>query len=166
MVAVAKQFPAMQFVVFHSAWDPNHAEGPYDPGNTTIGIDSLLKALDDYGVPPNSNVWADLGTVWRVVLSEPDQAAHVLGKLMSRVGEDQVLGNRRHLVRISQPQLMAFRAFQITPQYQETYGYPELIDERKRKILGLNGARLFGLDPNATRCSARRRSHRQNQARA
>lgn len=153
MVAVSRQFPDTQFVVFHGGWDPNHAEGPYDPANSAVGIDSLLKALDDYQVPPNSNVWADLGTVWRVVLSEPDQAAHVLGKLMKRLGEDRILwGTDAIWYGSPQPQIMAFRAFQITPQFQETYGYPELTDERKRKILGLNGSELFGLDTGALRC--------------
>ena len=153
MVAVAKQFPDMQFVVFHGAWDPNHPEGPYDPANASIGINSLLRAMDDYGLAPNSNIWADLGTVWRVVLGKPDQAAHVLGKLLSRVGEDRVLwGTDAIWYGSPQPQIMAFRAFEITPQFQETYGYPELTSQRKLKVLGLNGASLFGLNAAATRC--------------
>ena len=32
------------------------------------------------------------------------------------------------------------------------YGYPELTDERKRKILGLNAAKLYGIDPDEKRC--------------
>jgi len=154
MVAVAKAFPDMQFVVFHSAWDPNRPEGPYDPANATSGVDSLLKALDDHGIAPNANVWADLASTWRVLLSEPDQAAHVLGKLLSRVGEDRVLwGTDAIWYGSPQPQIMAFRAFEITPAFQETYGYPALTEARKRKVLGLNGARLYGLDPEATRCA-------------
>ena len=154
MVAVAKAFPDMQFVVFHSAWDPNRREGPYDPANATSGVDSLLKALDDHGVAPNANVWADLGSTWRALMSEPDQAAHVLGKLLSRVGEDRVLwGTDAIWYGPPQPQIMAFRVFEITPAFQEAYGYPALTDERKRKVLGLNGARLYRLDPEATRCA-------------
>ncbi len=41
VVAVSRQFPDMQFVVYHAAWDPSQVEGPYDP-NATIGIDTLL----------------------------------------------------------------------------------------------------------------------------
>jgi hypothetical protein len=154
MVAVAKAFPDMQFVVFHSAWDPNRHEGPYDPANAPSGVDSLLKALDDHGIAPNANVWADLASTWRVLLSEPDQAAHVLGKLLSRVGEDRVLwGTDAIWYGSPQPQIMAFRAFEITAAFQEAYGYPALTDERKRKVLGLNSARLYGLDPETTRCA-------------
>ena len=52
-----------------------------------------------------------------------------------------------------QPQIMAFRAFQISAEHQERYGYPALTDEVKRKVFGLNAARLFGVDPEATRCA-------------
>jgi hypothetical protein len=48
---------------------------------------------------------------------------------------------------------MAFRAFQISAELQERHGYPALTDELKRKVLGLNAARLFGLDPLAVRCA-------------
>ena len=71
IVAVSRQFPDMQFVVFHGAWDKSHVEGPYDP-TARIGIDTFLRALDVHGVPPNSNVWVDVGTVWREVLRDPD----------------------------------------------------------------------------------------------
>jgi hypothetical protein len=47
---------------------------------------------------------------------------------------------------------MAFRAFEITDAFQEQFGYPELTLERKAKILGLNAASLFGVDPEAVRC--------------
>ena len=32
IVAVSRQFPDMQFVVFHGAWDKNHIEGAVRPG--------------------------------------------------------------------------------------------------------------------------------------
>ena len=141
MVAAAKIFPDMQFVIFHAAWDPNYREGPYDPANSAIGINSLLKALDDHGVKPNSNVWVDLGTTWRTVLTDPDQAAHVMGKLLSRVGEDRVLwGTDAIWYGSPQPQIMAFRAFQISAEYQERFGYPALTAAIKAKVLGLNAA--------------------------
>jgi hypothetical protein len=52
-----------------------------------------------------------------------------------------------------QPQIMAMRAFQITTEYQERYGYPALTDETKAAIFGLNAADLFGIDPTATHCA-------------
>jgi len=152
MVAVSRQFPDMQFVVYHSGWTPNHLEGPYDPANP-VGVDSLLRALDDYHVPPNSNVWADVASMWRVLLSTPDQAAHAIGKLLNRVGTHRLLwGTDSVWYGPPQTQIMAFRAFHISAEYQHLYGYPELTDDVKAQVLGLNAAELFGLDVHATRC--------------
>ena len=153
MVAVSRQFPGMQFVIYHAGWTPQHAEGPYNPASP-VGVDSLLWALDRYHVPPNSNVWADLATVWRSLLADPVQAAHVLGKLLSRLGEDRVLwGTDSVWYGPPQTQIMAFRAFEISAEFQQQYGYPALTDAVKAKVLGLNAAQLWGLDPHATRCA-------------
>jgi len=156
LVAVAKLFPDMQFVVFHSAFEREIHEGPYDPNRATRGTNALIAALDRHGVPPNSNVWCELGTTWREVLSHPDQAAHVLGKLLGRVGEDRVLwGTDAIWYGSPQPQIMAFRAFEITAEFQDRYHYPALTGERKRKVFGLNAQRLLGLDPAGAYCAPR-----------
>ncbi len=153
IVAISRQFPDMNFVVYHGAWDPSHIEGPYDP-TATIGIDTLLAALDRHDVPPNDNVWVDLATVWRQLLTQPDQAAHAVGKLLSRVGQQRVMwGTDAIWYGSPQPQIMAMRAFQITVEYQDLYKYPELTPQSKAAIFGLNAAELFGIDPTATRCT-------------
>lgn len=154
MVALSRVFPDMDFVVYHGAYERQTYEGPYDPNRAATGINSLVKAMQDHGVPPNSNVWAELGTTWREVMDDPTQAAHVIGKLLLHVGEDRVCwGTDAIWLGSPQPQIMAFRAFQIDPALREQYGYPELTDEVKRKVFGLNAARLFGIDPEATRCA-------------
>ena len=143
IVAVSRQFPDMQFVVFHGAWDKNHVEGPYDP-NARIGIDTFLRALDAHGVPPNDNVWVDVGTVWREVLRDPTTAAHTLGKLLKRVGSHRVLwGTDAIWYGSPQAQLQAFRVFTISNQYQDQFGYPALTGSVKDQVLGLNaGSRV------------------------
>jgi hypothetical protein len=91
--------------------------------------------------------------MWRVLLSSPDQAAHAIGKLLKRVGTHRVLwGTDSVWYGPPQPQIMAFRAFRISAEYQHLYGYPELTDEVKSQVLGLNAAELFGLDVHASRC--------------
>jgi hypothetical protein len=152
MVAVSRQFPDMQFVVYHAAWDPSHVEGPYNP-SAIIGIDTLLSSLDRHGVPPNDNVWVDLATLWRQLLTEPDQAAHAIGKLLQRVGERRVLwGTDAIWYGSPEPQIMAMRSFEITSEFQDLYGYPALTDDVKAGLFGLNAADLFGIDATATRC--------------
>jgi predicted TIM-barrel fold metal-dependent hydrolase len=153
IVAVSRTFPDMQFVVFHAAWDANHREGAYAP-NATTGIDTLIDALDRHGVPPNDNVWVDLGTVWRQLLTRPDQAAHALGKLFTRVGQDRVLwGTDAIWYGSPQAQIMAFRSFEISTEFQDRFGYPALTDELRRKVFGINAANLFKLDPQAMQCA-------------
>jgi predicted TIM-barrel fold metal-dependent hydrolase len=153
VVAVSRLFPDMQFVVFHANWQPGHHEGPYNPA-VPIGVDRLLAALDAHRVPPNSNVWVDIASVWRSLLRHPDQAAHLLGKLLGRVGPKRVLwGTDAVWYGPPQSQIMAFRAFEISGELQDRYDYPGLTDSVKRDVLGLNAARLFDLDAGATRCA-------------
>jgi predicted TIM-barrel fold metal-dependent hydrolase len=152
IVAVSRQFPDMQFVVYHAAWDPSNVEGPYDAA-AAIGIDTLLTALDRHDVPANDNVWVDVATLWRQLLTQPDQAAHALGKLLLRVGEHRVLwGTDAVWYGSPEPQIMAMRAFEISSEFQELYGYPALDEDVKAGLFGLNAAGLFGIDPMATRC--------------
>ena len=44
-----------------------------------------------------------------------------------------------------QDQIQAFRSFQIAAELRERYGYPALTAERRAKVFGLNGARVYGL---------------------
>ena len=88
-----------------------------------------------------------------VLLTVPDQAAHALGKLLKRVGEQRVLwGTDSIWFGSPQPQIMAMRAFEITSEYQELYGYPALTADVKQGLFGLNAAKLFGIDATAMRC--------------
>jgi hypothetical protein len=41
--------------------------------------------------------------------------------------------------------------FQIPEQMQEEFGYPAITQEMKAKIFGLNAARIYGIDVDATR---------------
>ena len=48
----------------------------------------------------------------------------------------------------------AFRAFQIPAELRDRHGYPELTGRLKAKILGLNAARLYGIDVERARHTA------------
>jgi hypothetical protein len=87
-------------------------------------------------------------------MSAPDQAAHLIGKLVKYLGEDNVLwGTDCIWTGSPQAQIEAFWSFQIGQDFQERYGYPALTDAIKRKILGLNAARVYGVDVAARRCA-------------
>jgi hypothetical protein len=146
----AVAFPDVTFVVYHSGYDIDpEEEGPHraDPHR---GVSRLVTSLADAGVPPGANVYAELGSTWYLMLRRPTEAAHVLGKLLAAVGEDRILwGTDSVWYGPPQPLIDAFRAFQIPERLQEAYGYPALTDAVKAKILGLNAARLYGVDVGA-----------------
>jgi predicted TIM-barrel fold metal-dependent hydrolase len=153
---VAAAYPDMNFVVYHSGWFPGRREGAYNAAQAE-GVDVLIKSLQDNGVRPNTNVYAELGSTWRNIMSDRTQAAHLLGKLIKYVGEDNVLwGTDCIWTGSPQPQIVAFRAFQLEPQFAAQYGYGALTDAVKRKIFGLNAARLYGVDPEVQRCKIER----------
>lgn len=149
---VAAAYPDVDFVVYHSGYEPDTTEGPYDAANPQ-GVDRLIKSMQDNGVAPSQNVYAELGTTWRDVMTSPMEAGHVLGKLLRYVGEDNVVwGTDSIWYGSPQDQIMAFRAFEISAGMQMMFGYPALTPAIKAKVFGLNAARLYGVDPAAVRC--------------
>lgn len=142
----ARAFPKATFLVYHSGFEPDITEGPYDP-KATRGVDALIRTLEENSIGKDGNVYAELGSTWRELMKKPDQAAHVLGKLLKHVGEDRILwGTDAIWFGSPQDQIQAFRAFEISPEFQERYGYPALTPERKAKIFGKNAARVYGVN--------------------
>ncbi|ALO45358.1 amidohydrolase family protein [Pseudohongiella spirulinae] len=141
---VAKMYPDMNFLIYHSGYDNSVTEQAFAEGQGRMGIDSLIQSLLDNEVAPNSNVYAELGSTWRLLMRDPDNAAHSLGKLLRYVGENNVLwGTDSIWYGSPQDQIQAFRTFQISTAFQEQFGYPEITPELRRKVFGLNAARPY-----------------------
>lgn len=141
---VAKRFPDVSFLVYHSGFVTGHREGPYVGNGSGDGVDTLIRSLIENEVPPNSNVYAELGSTWRFLMREPEQAAHVLGKLLKYCGENNVLwGTDSIWYGSPQDQIQAFRAFQISEQFRAAYGYPQITPQLRAKIFGLNATRPY-----------------------
>ena len=140
---VAKRFPDVKFLIYHSGYVTSVKEGPYGKDD---GIDTLIASLQKNQVKPGSNVYAELGSTWRHLMRDPEQAAHALGKLLVHVGENNVLwGTDSIWYGSPQDQIVAFRAFQISPAFRARYGYPEITPELRAKVFGLNGAQVYGI---------------------
>ncbi len=153
----ARKHPDANFVVYHSGFDRN-PEGPYTKATAEVGINRLITTMRRNGIGPNENVYAELGSTWWYVMREPETAAHVIGKLLKHVGEDNVVWGTDCLFYGSpQDQIQAMRTLEISDEFQERYGYPKLTKELKAKILGLNGARLYGVEPVDRHCEFTRR---------
>lgn len=152
----AAQQPDLAFCVYHSGFESSVTEGAYpgvEAGLAAGGVDRLIASVERAGVGSGANVYPELGSTWWNLIQRPDEAAHVLGKLLVAFGPDNILWGTDSLWYGSpQSQIEAFRAFEITPEFQERFGYPALTPEIKSKILGLNAAALYGIDPLITNC--------------
>ena len=140
---VAKRFPDVRFLIYHSGFVTSVKEGPYGQKD---GIDTLIRSLEENGVKPGSNVYAELGSTWRFLMRDPEQAAHAMGKLIKRCGEDNVLwGTDSIWYGSPQDQITAFRTFQISRDFRDKYAYPEITPALRAKIFGLNAAKVYGI---------------------
>jgi len=146
----AKAFPDVDFLIYHSGYEPGEPEGPFMEATAGEGINRLVASVREEGIGPGGNVYAELGTTWFCLISRPLEAAHVLGKLLLTFGEDNIIwGTDAIWYGPTQPATDAFRAFQIPDSLCEEFGYPKLTAETKRKILGANAARVYGIDLDA-----------------
>jgi len=150
----AAAYPNINFVIYHSAVELGNLEGPYDPSTPTTdlrGMDRLIRTVEEHGLS-NKNVYAEMGSAWFLHMSDPIAAAHYVGKALKYLGEDHLVwGSECVWFNSPQPQIDAFRRLEISQEFQDKYGYPALTPELKAKIFGLSGAKLYGIDPHATR---------------
>ena len=147
---VSRDWPEFNFIIYHACWGPRF-----------FGAESLQAIRDGKmrnGVPdirwltefaqmsqPLKNVYAELGTTFAsCVVTFPTVCAHLLGQLMKYMGPERIVfGSDALWYGAPQWQLEAFWRFQIPEEMAKKYGYPQLTEADKRKILGLNSARLY-----------------------
>jgi hypothetical protein len=80
----------------------------------------------------------------------PRTCMHMLGQMMKIAGADHILWGTDSIWNGSpQSQIERMRRFKIADDLIEKYKYPQMTDEVKNKILGLNAAGLLGIDPAA-----------------
>ncbi len=143
---VARMFPDVSFIVYHSGFVPGNDELAYSDNSDRDGVDTLIRSLQDNGVGPNSNVYAELGSTWRFAMRDPDNAAHLMGKLLKYVGQNNVLwGTDSIWYGSPQDQIQAFRTFQITPEFQQRFGYPAITPAIRAKVFGLNATKPYNI---------------------
>ena len=86
----AKSFPDIEFLIYHSGYEmpttEEIEEGPYTEETRDVGTNRLVTSLRETNIAPGSNVYAELGSTWFCLIRRPDEAAHVLGKLLLAVG--------------------------------------------------------------------------------
>ena len=152
----AAAYPDLTFVAYHSGYEvTDEEEGPYTEETSDVGTNRLVKTLKENGLGPGDNVYGELGSTWFLATARPREAAHVIGKLLVALGEDNVVwGTDSVWYGPTQQLLDSFRAFQIPLEMQEEFGYPALTPAIKDKILSRNAARLYGVDLDEVRRNA------------
>jgi uncharacterized protein len=150
----AKDWPGLNFITYHSCIQPSFFM--YDAWQEARGT-KLREGVPDiswtteYAVLCRDlpNVYAEIGTTWAAsVVTFPTLAAHLIGQLLKFMGPDRVVfGSDSVWWGSPQWQIEALWRFQIPEEMQKRFGYPALTPEIKRKILGLNSAKLYGIKP-------------------
>ena len=152
LIKAAKDFPDIQFLVYHSGL--RSVAGVADRFARTGDIPWVTEFCRMKRAEPGiQNVYMELGSTFaQLVTTQPEMCAHLIGQVISTFGADHVLwGTDSIWYGSPQWQIEAFRRFQIPEQLIERHDYPSLTAQLKAKIFGLNAAKLFGVDVQATR---------------
>ena len=150
----AQDWPGLNFITYHSCIQQTtwHADSLQTIRSRTLrdGVPDI-KWTTEYAqlVAPYSNCHAEIGTTWASsIVTFPTVAAHIMGQLLRYLGEDRIVfGSDCVWYGSPQWQIDALWRFQIPEQLRQEFGYPEITDAAKRKILGLNSAKLYGITP-------------------
>jgi predicted TIM-barrel fold metal-dependent hydrolase len=161
----ATDFPQFNFAIYHACIRPGfwvmnaltdvtsgrlrNGPGEFDVGsNLRHGVPDILWSTEfAYLSRPFKNVFAEIGTTFASsVVTFPTVTAHLFGQFMKIMGEDRILfGSDSVHYGAPQWQIDALWRFEIPEAMRERWGYPKLDERAKRKILGLNAARLYKL---------------------
>ena len=135
MDGAAANFPGINFVIFH------------------VGLPFIDEVC--WQLIRHPNLYASIAATINFVVRAPRQFAETLGKLLFWCGEDKIIYGSEAPIWQPQWALEAFWNFQLPQDLVEGYGYPQLTEQAKRKILGENLLRLHGLDVEETRARLR-----------
>jgi uncharacterized protein len=148
----ARDWPKLNFISYHSCIQPNFfmADTLEEVKAEKLrgGVPNISWTTEYAQLVQNlPNCYAEIGTTWASsVVTFPTIAAHILGQLMKFMGEDRILfGTDSVWYGSPQWQIEALWRFQIPEEMRKKWGYPELTERAKRKILGLNSAKLYGI---------------------
>jgi predicted TIM-barrel fold metal-dependent hydrolase len=157
----AKDWPELNFVVYHSGFRGfgllagGRGERVVDPKTDDPQeipwISDILRILKRN--PTIKNIYFELGSTFgQLSAARPMTCLHMLGQMIQVAGADHILWGTDSIWGGSpQSQIVRLRKLTMPEELCKKYGYGELTDEVKNQILGLNAAKLFGIDVKAKR---------------
>ncbi len=154
----ATDWPMLNFLIYHSCIRPGfwvrnalldvQSGRVRDGGDGGPAVPDILWTTRFFvSSRPYRNVYSELGTTFASsVITFPTVCAHILGQGLRFFGEDRIVfGSDSVWYGAPQWQIEALWRFQIPDALRRQYAYPELTERAKRKIFGLNNARLYGI---------------------
>ena len=157
----AKDWPDLNFIIYHSAFrgsgwlaggtgdkvkDPKSDDPQEIPW-----VSDVLRILKKN--PKIKNIYFELGATFNITSAYlPNVCLHMLGQMIQTAGVDRILWGTDSIWGGSpQSQIVRLRKLKMPDALREKYHYPELTDDIKNQILGLNAAKLFHIDVKAKR---------------
>ena len=109
-----------------------------------------LPRLDDFCwiATQETNVYGGLAVVLPFIHTRPEYFAHVISELLFWIGEDKILYGSDYGIWSPKWLIEKFMAFELPESVSKETGV-QLSLTAKKKILGLNAARLYGVDVEA-----------------
>ena len=151
----ARDWPQFNFIIYHACFGGMTPFLWPSPGLTNIRNGVLRNGEPDITWTTQfaqtcghiRNVYAEIGSTFGgIVITFPTVCAHILGQLLKHFGENKIVfGSDCVYYGSPQWQIEAMWRFEIPDNIRRKFGYPELTKRAKRKILGLNSARLYKL---------------------
>lgn len=151
----AKDWPGMNFVIYHSALRPWLADQPdadlqkfIETGYVEWATD-LARIPEKFGV---NNVYAEIGSTFAsTAVTNPRFCAAFIGQLVNLMGPERVVwGTDSVWYGSPQWQIEAMRRLEIPDDIMKKFGWKTRLgganSEVKQKIFGLNSASIYGLD--------------------
>jgi hypothetical protein len=156
----ARDWPMLNFIMYHSCIRPGfwmlNALNDVKSGNLRNGVPNIIwttQFLQESAQIPN--VYSEIGTTFASsVVTFPSVCAHILAQGLKYFGENRIVfGSDSVWYGGPQWQIEALWRFQIPDTFPASggggtraqFGYPQITEAAKRKILGLNSARLYGI---------------------
>jgi hypothetical protein len=151
----AKDWPGMNFVIYHAAIRPWLADQPdkelaeFEKTGYVQWATDLARIPEKFGV---NNVYAEVGTTFAsTCVTHPRFCAALMGQLVNLMGPERVVwGSDSVWYGSPQWQIEALRRLEVPDDIQQKMGWRTRLggpnSEVKQKIFGLNSAALYGLD--------------------